>query len=367
MPEIRAVEAILFTYALAPGRELLWAGGTISERASVLVRIADDARRVGWGEISEVYLLPKIYVELVNGRVAGALVGRDPSDIEGIHHDLQVLLVSLGRGGVSSAVVSSVDLALHNLRAELLPAPVELPVYASVGFHPDVARMCAECREALAAGFRNLKIRGGFSVDEDLKRVRAARECIGPAAGLALELSQPYARRPYSFDEVLRLAQSAEEHRLLWLEEPFAADDLGSYRRLKEKTSVPLAAGENLYTEEEFRRFAPALDVLQPDIARMGGITSLARIAQYSTRIAFHQFGTSVALATAARVASTLPNFYMLEMDLLPHPLRDRIFPGGLTCRDGRLLLPPFDFAALADVASPPGSPDPYPQGGPCP
>jgi len=339
--QILSVRASVFTYELPPERQLVWAGGRIERRDNVFVRVETRDGRVGWGEIGEAYLYPRLYADLVNNRVGEALLGRDATQIERIQADLHVFLLPLGAGGLAKSVISGIDIALHDLRGESAApeAPAPVAVYASTGFHPTLDGLRQECERALAAGFRTLKFRGAVSVADDIRRIQAARDAVGHSVDLVLELSQPYVRNPYDFPQIVRICEAARDAGLLWVEEPFRADDVESYRRLRELDLTAVAAGENLYTEREFRTFAQALDVFQPDLTRVGGLTGLRRIAPGCARLAPHQFGTSVALAALCRYAQTTEQPLLIELDTLPNPVRDILFGAPLEVAAGRLEL----------------------------
>lgn len=344
MSRIRTVDGFHFSWALPKSGHVRWQGGVITRRDTVLVRIRTVDGRTGWGEIGEVYVHPDLYVRLLNHRVRELLIGRESADCETLQDQLRIGLVSLGYTGLARAALSGVDLALHNLRSPANPRAFAVPVYASTGFHPDISGLGEECERAVAMGFTMVKIRGGFSVREDVRRVRCARDRLGATRGLILELGQPYTARPYTYREVERLCLAIRGEDVLWVEEPFWPEDIRAYRRLKRRGLARVGAGENLYTEEQFRTFGKVLDVCQPDITRMGGLTALKRIANQCRALAPHQFGGSVALFTVGRAVRRLRNLQAVELDLLPNPLRERIFGKPDRLSDGRLIVPAYNL-----------------------
>ncbi|MBI4025028.1 MAG: mandelate racemase/muconate lactonizing enzyme family protein [Verrucomicrobia bacterium] len=345
MPRIRTVDGIHMSYRLSKSAQVRWQGGTIARREAVFVRIRTADGRTGWGEIGEVYFDPELYVALLNRRVREFLIGRESAAIESLHDALRIRLVPLGYAGMARAVLSGVDLALHNLCPPARSAPLAVPVYASTGFHPHLDGLTEECERAVALGFRLVKIRGGFSVREDVRRVKRARSSLGADVGLILELGQPYAAHPYAYREVERLCAAIREWRVAWVEEPFWPEDIRAYRRLHRRGLTPIGAGENLYTEEQFRMFAGVLDVCQPDLTRMGGVTAFRRIARLCRALAPHQFGGSVALLTTCRAAGALRNLWAVELDLLPNPWREQIFGKSNRLSNGKLNVPPYHLA----------------------
>lgn len=344
---IASLKAYHCAYQFPRRDYLAWTGGVIKGRDCVFVKVTDTDGRVGWGEISEVYFWPEAYVDLINRKVAGFLKGAPVGQREGLQRRLQVFLISLGTAGLSRAVVSGIDLALWNLVRDEPRRTARVPVYASTGFSRDRGEMLAECARAVAAGFRYVKIRGGTSPGEDVRRAKASRALLGDRTGLILDLAQPYTQTPYTFAEVVRICRGIQECNLLWVEEPFWPDDEAAYARLHKTVAVKIGCGENLHTEEQFCRFGPVVDVLQPDVARMGGITTLVRIARHDRQICPHQFGTSVALYTLVRRLHHVRNVRLVELDLLANPFRNAIFGKALRIVNGELIVERCDMSGF--------------------
>jgi len=131
--------------------------------------------------------------------------------------------------------------------------------------------------DALAEGRRGIKIKVGKpDASEDVARLRAVHEAIGPAAALMVDANQGFTR-----DEAMRRARLYEPFDLTWLEEPMAADDITGHALLARSTSIPIAVGETLHSLGQFREYlsAGAATVVQPDVARIGGITPWLKVA----------------------------------------------------------------------------------------
>lgn len=345
MSKITSVETIHIKYKLPAKEHLVWPGGTIRNRDYIFIKIITKDKKIGWGEIGEVYFYPKIYADVINKKVKSFLLSKDGTKIEEIYRDLHIFLISLGYSGMAKAIISGIDIALYNLNSQQSTKRIEVPVYASTGFNQNINKMCEECQKAVDLGFRNVKIRGGISVNEDIKRIKTARKYLGKSIGLILELSQPYSYSPYVFSEILKICEGVQKYDVLWVEEPFWPEDLYSYKRLKNKNLVRIGCGENLYTEEQFKTFGKIIDVCQPDVTRMGGITSLKKISRYCRRIAPHQFGTSIALYTLCKNVNKIKNFYMLELDLVKNLIREIIFGEKFHIINGNLVFNDFDIS----------------------
>jgi len=191
-------------------------------------------------------------------------------------------------GGVTTLAMGAVDIALWDLQSTAAGLSLtdyigrqrdQVPVYASgVNRHLSLDELTEQVTRWVEAGHTRFKIKVGLpSLDEDLHRVAAVRRIIGPGRLLMVDANQfwdlPTARRA---------ATELAAYDIYWLEEPLPAEDFGGYARLRAAISIPLAAGESLYTEAQFRDLllAGAVDFVQPNVCRVGGITPFLRIAR---------------------------------------------------------------------------------------
>jgi len=196
-----------------------------------------------------------------------------------------------GGGGVTTIALAGLDLAVWDAAARAAGGTVSdllgrrrnsAPVYGSgVNLHYPLADLVAQAERWVAAGFDAVKVKVGKpDATEDLERLRAVREVIGPDRALMIDANQRWdLDRATSVLEVLAEVQPA------WIEEPLRADDLAGHvelaRRLSDSSGIPIAVGENLHTGYRFADFlrAGAAQIVQPNIVRVGGITPLLRIA----------------------------------------------------------------------------------------
>jgi L-alanine-DL-glutamate epimerase-like enolase superfamily enzyme len=189
-----------------------------------------------------------------------------------------------GAGGVTTIALAALDIALWDLSEHGLIETIgrrrdAVPVYGSgVNRHYSLDELVDQARRWAAAGLPAVKVKvGGRDLREDVERVGAVREAIGPGVELMVDANQlwdlPRARRA-----IAALAPLG----LHWVEEPLPADDLPAHVNLRAAADVPIAVGENLYTTHQFRDFlaAGACDLVQPNVVRVGGITPFLRIAE---------------------------------------------------------------------------------------
>jgi L-alanine-DL-glutamate epimerase-like enolase superfamily enzyme len=191
-------------------------------------------------------------------------------------------------GGITTLAMAAIDIGLWDRQAKAaglsLTALIgrqrdRVPVYASgVNRHLTLAELTEQVNRWVAAGHTRFKIKVGLpSLEEDLERVAAVRRIIGPGALLMLDANQRW-----DLPAARRAARALSEFDIYWLEEPLPAEDIPSYARLRAAIDIPLAAGESLYTEAQFRDMllAGACDFIQPNVCRVGGITPFLRIAR---------------------------------------------------------------------------------------
>ena len=194
----------------------------------------------------------------------------------------------VGRGGLVSFAMSAVDIALWDLRGLLEGKPLwkllggftgETRAYAGgidLQLGPD--ELVEQTRCNLQKGFRAIKIKvGRDKLREDVERVRAVRECIGPDMPLMVD-----ANMRWTVERAIRAAQKFHDFDVYWLEEPTIPDDYKGMARIAAEGGLPIAAGENLHTIYEFRHTIEMGKVAfpEPDVSNIGGITNWMRVAK---------------------------------------------------------------------------------------
>ncbi|HET8627306.1 MAG TPA: L-rhamnonate dehydratase [Thermomicrobiales bacterium] len=220
---------------------------------------------------------------LIERHLSRFVVGQDPRDVERIWDQLWRASLPYGRKGLPLQAISAVDLALWDALGKLRDEPVyallggktrdRLAVYATTA-RPDLAR---------ALGFHGAKIplphspaEGEEGLRRNVARVAEARASVGPVFPLMLDcymaLTVPY---------TIALARAVEPYRVRWLEEYLPPDDYDGYAAVRAAvTTCQLATGEHEYTRYGFRELVArrCVDVLQPDITWVGGLTEARRI-----------------------------------------------------------------------------------------
>ena len=260
--------------------------GTLQwDSTTIVVVEAHAADRTGLGytyaDISTAKLIESKLAEVVKGQAVASPRASWAAMVKATRN--------LGRSGITSMAIAAVDLALWDLHARLLDAPLctvlgmahdHVPVYGSGGF---TTYTNDRLQEQLAGwsgqGIARVKMKIGAHPNHDPERVRAAREAIGPDVELFVDANGAYQRK-----QALQLAHTfREESSVSWFEEPVSSDDLQGLRLIRDRApaGMAIAAGEYGYDAVYFRRMldAGAVDVLQADVTRCAGITELLRIA----------------------------------------------------------------------------------------
>lgn len=224
---------------------------------------------------------------LIDDYCTGLVIGKDPRDFERVASDIAQNLHRTGTGGINTLAAAAIDIAVWDTvsRADGLPlyrrmggARDSIPAYASgIDFHLAPQELRQSCAGYVAAGYEAVKIKVGRPrLGEDLARIEAAREALGDERLLLLDANQAW-----RVDEAVRRCAAFEEFDPFWIEEPLDAEDVEGHAHLRRSTRIPIALGESLYSKHEFLAYlqARAVDIIQPDICRVGGFTQWLKIA----------------------------------------------------------------------------------------
>jgi L-alanine-DL-glutamate epimerase-like enolase superfamily enzyme len=222
---------------------------------------------------------------LLEHDIREAVIGLDPHP-EVVWDRLWRLLREAGPGGITTVALAGVDLALWDLRcgerglADVLGRRRDtVPVYGSgVNLHYSLEELVAQAGRWKAAGYPGVKMKVGRpDLAEDVERVAAVREVVGPGTLLMIDANQRW-----DLHRARRAVEALTPYDLHWLEEPLPADDVAAHVELRRSVDVPIAVGENVYTVYGFRDLltAGACDIVQPNVVRVGGITPFLRITE---------------------------------------------------------------------------------------
>ena len=320
--------------------------GWVERRSSVLVEVKSRDDVTGWGEcLCHGLQPPEVAAGMLEHACIPHVLGRDAFDVEVIWEELYQRMSPFGPGGAVVNALSGLDIALWDLIGRTLARPVHKLIGGAFrsrvepyvtgfyrrrnGVYP--ADAIREAEGHLAAGFRALKLKTGFGVEEDIASVRAVRAAIGAEVRLMIDANGAYAV-PAARQVLLALADA----QLHFFEEPVASHDLEGYRELRGLTATPIAGGENVLGKHACRPWITggAFDFFQPDVCACGGFTEVMKIAAlcqaWHVPIVPHVWGSGVGLAASLQLIAALPPTPfalkriepLLEYDCSDHPFR---------------------------------------------
>lgn len=287
MSRIVDVEARLFELPLPePMGDAKHGVHTSFELATVKLRDADGLEGVGYTYTGG--RGGRAVKAMIAHDFAGGLVGEDSGDIDGLYDELYWRVHYVGRGGIAGFAASAVDIALWDLKGRREGRPLvemagghgtDTAAYAGgIDLNFDRGKLLANIQGYLDAGFEAVKIKVGRpDRDDDVARVAAVRDLIGPDRKFMVD-----ANYGLDVDEAIIRTKAFQASNIYWFEEPIDPENMAGYARIADETGVALAQGENLHTEDEFRRaIATAkLSFLQPDASNCGGVTGWLRASR---------------------------------------------------------------------------------------
>lgn len=285
---------------------------------------------------------------LINGPLAGAISGHAALDIPGRWQAMVRAMRNNGRPGLVSCAISAVDTALWDLKGKLLGLPVcrllgmahdAVPIYGSGGFTTYDDRTTRAQLERWVDEWNiprvKIKIGESWGSDErrDLHRIALSRKVIGPDVELYVDANGGYGRK-----QAVRVAHAMADHDVTWFEEPVSSDDLAGLREVRDQVTPDVTAGEYGYDLAYFNRMlgAEAVDCLQIDVTRCGGITDWLRAAAVAAARNVDVSG-HCAPNLHAHVASAIPNLRHLEYFHDHHRIEHMLFDGALPPNGGAL------------------------------
>ena len=309
--------------------------GVRNSRSATLVQVETDEGITGLGSSSGNGELIAIIIAKV---LKPLLVGMDPTEIEAIWDKayLRGGHKEFGTRGVGVVALSGIDIALWDILGKVRDVPLyrllggkcrdKVPVYATALYPEEPPKVAKRARGFAEQGFHGVKIKVGFDLDQDIRIVRAVREELGKDFIIMTDANQGY-----TVDIARKASDAFADCGAFWLEEPLFVEDIAGHAILHEKGRTPVAVGENLHMSYAFENFLVrgAVDFIQPDVARAGGISEIKKITALATKhnvpVSFHTWGDGVALAASIHLSVALQDCIVMELDYTYNPLRDEL------------------------------------------
>jgi len=295
--------------------------GTIASFGCILVTVHTDCGVTGENLIFTLNNRRTAVLRHMVDELADLVIGRDAGHIAGFWARAWKDINFLGHKGVPVVGISAIDGALWDALGKSVGLPIyrllggakdRVPVYHSGGLWLDrsIDGLVKEAQGFIDQGFRAMKMRlGHANPNDDITRVRAVREAIGPHVKLMADANQGLSEA-----QAIRLGRMLEEFDLTWFEEPLPAWDLDGLARVAAALDTPIASGETEYTRYGFRRMLElrSADILMPDLQRVGGVSEFVRVGHmaeaYDVQVSSHLFPE-----TSLQVLGGLSNSCFLE------------------------------------------------------
>jgi L-alanine-DL-glutamate epimerase-like enolase superfamily enzyme len=299
------------------------------------------------------------YLAMLNAMILSlkpCVVGEDPRYTEKVWRKVWTEIQFFGDRGVSVMGLSAVDRACWDAVGKVEGKPLyillgacrdEAPAYGcGLWLQESIEELAEEAKGFVAEGYRAMKLRiGKPRMEEDLERVQAVREAIGPGIKLMVDANQRF-----SVDHAIKLGRAIEPFDITWFEEPVPVNDLMATARVAAALDIPIANGENINTRYGFRQVLEmkAADILMPDLIRVGGVTEFMKVAHlaeaFEVPVTPHIFPEE-----SMHMVGAIPNAtYVENMGWFSPLYREKV-----ELRDGAVVLPKrpgFGFTFDPDV-----------------
>jgi L-alanine-DL-glutamate epimerase-like enolase superfamily enzyme len=325
---------------------------------TLVVRVHTDAGITGIGEVDSSPAVAKAIIEApmshyIARGLAQCVIGEDPLEIDLLWEKMYRGSIFFGRGGAAQQAISGIDIALWDIAGKAYGQPVykllgggfkkKFRAYASILFGDTPQETYEIGRRWTGEGFTAVKFGWGplgQSEAGDIELVRQARRGVGDESELMID-----AGLAYDAATAIRRAHQFAEFRPFWLEEPLHPDNYEGFARLTAASPIRIASGEQEVTLDAFERLlATGIDVVQPDVARVGGISNIHRIGQLAARkhklCVNHSYKTNISVAASLHFLAALPNTSWLEYCVEEGDLRLNLTHQRFPLQDGHVSVP---------------------------
>jgi L-alanine-DL-glutamate epimerase-like enolase superfamily enzyme len=258
------------------------------KQETVFVRVTEADGYVGLGYTYTIGTGGTAVLAMLRDYLLPRLVGQDATQVEGVWMDLFAATRATTTGAITSLALAAVDTALWDIRCLRSGLPLwreaggfrdRVPLYDTEGgwLHLTTDELVRGAVQSRDAGWPGVKVKVGKPhVAQDLERLVAVRDAVGPTMHLMVDANQSM-----TLAEARRRAAAYETVDVFWFEEPMPADDVAGHAQLAMSTSVPVAVGESLYSLQQFGQYlrSGAASIVQVDVARIGGVTPWLKVA----------------------------------------------------------------------------------------
>ena len=307
---------------------------------TVLVVVTTDEGITGYGEADAAGGPPASTAYLIDHELGPYIIGQDPFCVDKIFTDLYNRSMIHGRRGIILHAISGIDCALWDIIGKAVNQPVykllggartKVEAYHSGGFYRRNVSdewYGEEAKTGYDNGYRAFKMKiGRYDLERDAERVRMVREAIGPDAKLMVDVNSNY-----TVKQAIKMGKMLEPYDLFFMEEPVSVDDPKGSAEVARNIPMDLAGYETEYTRYGYRNLINerAMDIVQVDPTRCGGITESRKIAAYASAhklpVTCHAFAGGLTLLAGLHFVCGVDNGFLCECEINPNPLRTHMF-----------------------------------------
>lgn len=334
-----------------------------NSRTIMLLELITEDGISGFGESFGNAFINKSIIENV---YAPKLKGVHIFDSGKIWDDLYNTLRDNGQKGACIEALSAIDNALWDLKGKYTKQPVyrllggarreKIIPYATGFYHTKTDSqeklLIEEAERYLADGFKAMKMKIGFGIENDVKMIHAVRKTVGPDVKIMVDANHAYNALVAS-----NVARRIEDCDITWFEEPVPPEDINGYKQVKEATTIPISGGEAEFTRYGFKRFIDerCVDILQPDCSITGGLSEFMHIISMAKveniQCYPHVWGSAVAMQVGLNAAFAMPDFpeglvpdpVYFEFDQTPNIFREEMNLNKMVIKNGEIQITEFE------------------------
>ena len=325
----------------------------------LVIEVLTDQGIIGIGEVHTSPYIAKAIIEAPMSHVSAIglkqiLIGRNPLEREILWRDMYRYSSVYGRRGVTIHAISGIDIALWDILGKVTQMPAymlmgggynqKVKAYASMLMPSSTEEVKKEVNKVVEEGFLAIKLGWGplgDDVDSNLELISSIRGITGKEIDIMIDVGYGM-----EMNKALQMVKGLEEFNIFFLEEPLSPDNLEGFARLSLKTDIAIATGEKETTYYGFRDLIRIgkVDIIQPDIARVGGLTESKKILDLATKEGItcipHCWSSDILLSATLQLVSCIPSIPYIEYCTLETPLRTSVCQNRIKVVDGYVEIP---------------------------
>jgi L-alanine-DL-glutamate epimerase-like enolase superfamily enzyme len=327
--------------------------GTALGTKNLILKIFTDDNLVGYGEASPSFATKESIETIVRSldKLAPNLKEADDLEIDATIKKMDKILSS------NPSAKAAVDIALHDIHGKRLNKPLfelfggfrEITTDLTISSKTPL-QIAQEALTAVNNGFRALKIKTGFALEDDLERIKAVRDCVGPNVALRIDANQGW-----KVKQVLKILDKLEKFNLEFIEQPVKANDFKGLRKLRKHTSIPIMADESVCSPEDALKIIrkEAVDIINIKLMKSGGLLNAKKIIKIAEQSKIPcmlgcMCESNIGVTAAVHLAAGMTNvkFADLDSDIL---LRDKlVLNGGAALNSSKRIVSPNPGLGIA-------------------